>query len=93
MHPQPVSDVKPVGPDSCDFKRNPRDMPDVANGSADFGIGSKFERYVSQIRDSKSSRKADGQPSLDADMVLGDDSIVGGLLEGREMPFVFEGTS
>jgi len=93
MQPQPVSDVNPVGPDSCDFKRNPRDMPDVADGSADFGIGGKLERYVSQIRDSKSSRKADGQPSLDADVLPGNDSIAGGLLEDREMPFVYEGTS
>ena len=34
----------------------------VALGSVDLGIISKPERYVIHIRDSKSSRKAGGQP-------------------------------
>jgi len=93
MQPQPLSDVNPVGPENCDFKRSPRDIPDVADGSADFGIGGKFERYVSQIRDSKSLRKADGQPSLEAGLPLGVLSDAGGLLDDREIPFVFDGTS
>jgi hypothetical protein len=38
------------------------DSADVALGSVDLGINSNPVRYVIHIRDSKSSRKAGGQP-------------------------------
>lgn len=36
----------------------------IASGSLDLGISSNSERYVIQMRDSTSSRKATGQPPL-----------------------------
>ncbi len=38
-------------------------MVDATLGSCDLGIGGKLDRYVSHIRDSKSSRKALGHSS------------------------------
>jgi len=62
IHPQPVSDVKPPWSTSWLRRRTDKDIDDAALGSWDFGIAGKFERYVSQILASKSSRNADGHP-------------------------------
>lgn len=61
IQPHPVSLVKPPWLPSC-FNRVANDMPLVAAGSLDFGIGGKLLRYVSHILVSTSSRKGPGQP-------------------------------
>lgn len=61
MQPQPVSDVKPFGSMSWLRRRTPSVMRDVASGVSLRGIGTKFERYVIHILDSKSLRNASGQ--------------------------------
>lgn len=62
MQPHPVSDVNPCDSMSWLRRRTPSVSEDRAFGSSDFGMMGKLERYVSQIRDSMSSRKASGQP-------------------------------
>ena len=63
MQPQPVSEVKPPSwsPNEV-FKRIVKERADAALGSGDRGIMGKPVLYVIQTRDSKSSRKAGGQP-------------------------------
>ena len=57
MHPQPVSEVNP-----CLSAKLRIRTESVIEASGDFMIGGKFERYVSQMRASQSSRKSAGQP-------------------------------
>jgi hypothetical protein len=63
MQPQPVSEVKPPSwsPNEV-FKRIVKERADAALGSGDRGIMGKPVLYVIHTRDSKSSRKAGGQP-------------------------------
>jgi hypothetical protein len=60
MQPNPVSDVKAPCANVCIRTRNV--MAAVALGSWLFWMGAKPERYVIQMRDSKSSRNGVGQP-------------------------------
>lgn len=62
MHPHPESDVKPPWFPSC-FSRTEKLKLATAFGDSDFCIDEKFERYVSQILLSKSSRNALGHPA------------------------------
>lgn len=60
MHPNPVSDVKALCARFC--TRTMKLIADVALRSELLCMGEKPERYVIQMRDSKSSRKGCGQP-------------------------------
>lgn len=62
MHPQPVSDENPVWSPNEVLRRIAKDNAEAALGSVDLGITSNPVRYVIHIRDSKSSKKAGGQP-------------------------------
>ena len=62
IHPHPVSDVNPAWSTSWVRSRTARDIEDNAFGSCDLGINGKFERYVSHILASKSSKKDEGHP-------------------------------
>jgi hypothetical protein len=62
MQPHPVSEVKPFESTSWLLRRTPSVIEDDALGSSDLGIVGKFDLYVSQILDSKSSRKELGHP-------------------------------
>lgn len=60
MHPNPVSDVKALCVRFC--IRTMKLIADVALRSELLCMGEKPERYVIQMRDSKSSRKGCGHP-------------------------------
>jgi hypothetical protein len=60
MHPKPVSEEKALCARFC--TRTMKLMAEVAFRSELLCIGEKPERYVIQMRDSKSSRKGCGQP-------------------------------
>jgi hypothetical protein len=61
IQPHPVSLLKPSR--SARLRsRTAKVMDELALGSWERGIGGKLDRYVIHILDSKSSRKADGQP-------------------------------
>lgn len=62
MHPHPVSDVKPCGSMSWLLSRTPSVMLEFVSWLSDLGIGTKFDRYVIQGRDSKSDMKDSGHP-------------------------------
>jgi hypothetical protein len=80
IHPQPVSEVKPFGSTSWLRSRTLRVILLTALGSCDFGIGGKLERYVNQIRDSKSSRNVEGQPLPNIDFCDPDSSSIAGTV-------------
>jgi hypothetical protein len=62
MHPQPVSDVNLPWSTSWFLNRTDSDIDEAAFGSGDLGIAGKFERYVSHILASKSSKNEEGHP-------------------------------
>jgi len=61
MHPQPLSEEKPAWSPRL-FRRMVKDMAERDFGSVDRAMGSKPDRYVIQMRASKSSTKDVGQP-------------------------------
>ena len=62
IHPHPVSEVKPSL--SARLRSlTAKVMPEEAEGVWERGIGGNDERYVNHSRDSKSSKKAGGQPA------------------------------
>lgn len=95
MQPQPVSDVKPPSwsPNEV-FKRIVKERADAALGSGDRGIMGKPVLYVIHTRDSKSSRKAGGQPpscpgssyANEASKLLETDSVGVPLIRGTTVP-------
>lgn len=97
MQPQPVSEVKPPSwsPNEV-FKRIVKERADAALGSGDRGIMGKPVLYVIHTRDSKSSRKAGGQPpscpgssyASEASKLLEAESVGVPLIRGTTVPGV-----
>lgn len=78
-----MSDVKPCDSTNWLRRRTLSVIDEWALRSSDLGIGVKFDRYVIQIFDSKSSRKASGQPYALTPVPLvgvGGDVVSGSLL-------------
>jgi hypothetical protein len=84
IQPHPVSEVNPFESTSWLLRRTPSVIEDDALGSSDLGIVEKFDLYVSQILDSKSSRKELGQPwSADREVLRINElpELIGGVSE------------